>query len=378
MPAKVLLRTDKEGSFSHIYNKGVGKESIFKATEDYEAFLGFLGEYLSQPGSGESKKKEFVIKGRTYKGKPHQPKNYLGKVELIAYSLAPDHFHLLLHQKTKGSIQGLIRSLCTRYSIYFNKKYNRTGTLFEGPYKSVNIDGLDKIARFSGYLHSAHNLYSSYGEYLGTKNTVWIKPEVVLSEFKGNSNYKAFVEKYKFEGKEKEELKDIVIETENIVLERRNPTSKIPEAKVVISTRTSYLAPWQRIPEIIGMGVFLLLLIGLGINNINSISASSADTLGTSTEAPLSTPPSVSTPTPTEAPVVVEDVNKLPQVVVKISDGAFKVNIRKAPSASSEKVGEAKDGDAFEMVSSDSAWYQVKLENSSTGYISKKYAILKE
>ena len=133
MPAKNLQRIDKEGLYFHIYNKGVEEKIIFSDGEDYRVFLRFLEEYLTTPQDPENTKKTFQIHGRTFRGTPHQPKNYFNAVELVAYSLMPNHFHLALSQVTKGSVENFIRSLCTRYSIYFNKKYTHSGPLFAGP-----------------------------------------------------------------------------------------------------------------------------------------------------------------------------------------------------------------------------------------------------
>src|SRR3989344_6913923 len=182
MPAKNLYREDKEGIYSHIYNKGVEKRIIFNDEKDYEVFQGFLKDYLTIPQDPENIKKEFSVHGRIFRGTPHQPKNYFNKVELIAYSLMPDHFHLLLRQKARGSLESFIRSLCTRYSIYFNKKYQHTGALFEGPYKSVQIKDKTRMLYLTRYLHHAGG-YSSYARYLGKMATSWVNPEIVQSFF---------------------------------------------------------------------------------------------------------------------------------------------------------------------------------------------------
>lgn len=385
MPAKVLRRTSQEGTYCHIYNKGVGKENIFKDGSDYDVFLGYLSEYLSVLGNPEDKKKEFVIKGRTFKGKPHQPKNYFDKVELVAYSLMPDHFHLLLFQKSQGSIESFLRSLCTRYSIYFNKKYVRKGMLFEGPYKSVNISGISEIALLSGYIHNDHNFSSSLPEYLKARETAWVKPSAVLSYFesrdntiyKGDGGYEGFVKGFELSDDQKKILSNLIIEAQDEPRDNAPaPATKAPreEVKVATFSKKTYLAPWQRAPEIIGIFVVFILLVGVGVSNINA--SSSEKTLGTSTSSsPLSTPEVVSSPTPVSevktdiAPTI---------VIVRIEDGSKSVNIRLLPNASSEKVGTANNGDTFELVANESGWYHIKLSDGSTGYISAKYAQIKE
>jgi uncharacterized protein YgiM (DUF1202 family) len=61
-------------------------------------------------------------------------------------------------------------------------------------------------------------------------------------------------------------------------------------------------------------------------------------------------------------------------LIVKIGDGSESVNIREQPSTKSEIVGKAKDGDTYELVSKNSEWYQIKLEDGSVAFISAKYS----
>ena len=350
MPAKNLYRKDEEGIYAHIYNKGAEKRVIFNDGEDYAVFQGFLKDYLTAPQDPESTKKVFTVHGRTFRGTPHQPKNYFNKIELIAYSLMQDHFHLLLHQITKGSLESLIRSLCTRYSMYFNKKYQHTGALFEGPYKSVQIKDKTRLLHLTRYFHHAGG-YCSYPEYLGTRVTSWVEPKGILSFLdKGTGEYKNFVEKYKFDQKEKELIEGIIFESGAAHLERREPASNVESSEEIQSDTN--LKPLQRIPEVLTTTVAFLLLVGLGVRNIM-----------------VSTPKS---PNPTPAPAVLSETAVKPKILtIKISDGATSVNIRQKPTTKSQKLGQAKDGDTFEFVSSDSGWYEVKLVTGSTGFTSE-------
>ena len=264
MPAKNPYRTDEKGIYSHVYNKGVEKRIIFNDDRDCEVFLGFLKDYLTAPQDPESIKKSFTVHGRIFRGTPHQPKNYFNRVELIAYSLMPDHFHLLLDQKTRGSLESFMRSLCTRYSMYFNKKYQHTGALFEGPYKSVQIEDDTRLLYLTRYIHHAGGS-SSYAEHLGTRETLWVKPKVVQSFFdkaktdlfKWTHSYKDFVEKYELSQKEKELIEGVIFESETQHLERRvagnveNYTpERFPESSEKIHGESN-LKPLQRIPELL-------------------------------------------------------------------------------------------------------------------------------
>lgn len=213
MPAKNLIKINVENGYYHIYNRGVEKRTIFEDEQDYKVFLNYLKEHLSPPLKPEDLLKNFTLKGTTFQGVPHKPKNYFQKVKLLAYCLMPNHFHLLIKQVEKGSMESFMRSLATRYSMYFNKKNDRVGTLFQGIYKASMIENDNYLLHLSRYIHlnpseytkNLVSAYSSYSEYLGIRKTPWIDTSEILSYFnkagpdflKSNNTYKDFVEKYK-------------------------------------------------------------------------------------------------------------------------------------------------------------------------------------
>src|SRR3989344_1781777 len=115
-----------EGEYFHIFNRGVGKMNIFKDDQDYRVFISRLTENLFP------NRKTISLEGRL-QGKSHTP--YLRKLlpdgvfSLVAYCLMPNHFHLLLKQNTELPLSKLILKVCSSYSKYFNKKYERVGAL---------------------------------------------------------------------------------------------------------------------------------------------------------------------------------------------------------------------------------------------------------
>ena len=390
MPAKNLYRDRKEGIYSHIYNKGVENRFVFNDEEDYGVFLGFLRDYLTPPRDPKSIKKSFTVNGRIFRGTPHQPKNYFNKVDLLAYLLMPGHFHLLLYQKDRGSVENFLRSLCTRYSMYFNKKYQRSGSLFDGPYKSIKIKDGPRLSHLTRYFHYVGG-HSSYEEYLGTRETSWVKPKVVLSFFGkgGTGGYKDFVEKYEPAQKVKELLKGIIFESEAEHLERRDLAGNVENYPQEMSAQSSRkihigpnLKPWQRMPEVLAISVVFLLLTTFGVRNIMLSSAESLDSsidstvLSTTKEAkPEITQTVTKGPDPPTVPAVLsatEEIGPKMMLTVKIDDGAESVNIRQKPTTSSEKIGQAKDDDTFEYVSENGGWYEIKLATRS-GFISATY-----
>ena len=218
MPAKNVVKIYISNSIYHVYNRGVEKRKIFMDEQDHKVFLNYLKEYLSPPPDTQSLKQAFTLKGENFKGIPKQILNYSDEISLLAFCLMPNHIHLLIKQKNKSSIGKFAKSLFTRYSMYFNKKYKRIGSLFQGPYKATNVVNKDYLLDITRYIHRnplklTKNLidyYSSYAHYLNQFNIPWLKNKEVLDYFNESSfiksknikSYKEFVEKFKYETEE--------------------------------------------------------------------------------------------------------------------------------------------------------------------------------
>ncbi|MGD0523161.1 MAG: transposase [Candidatus Microgenomates bacterium] len=208
MPAKNSLKTYISNAYYHIYNRGVEKRIIFLDKQDYAVFLSYLKEYLLPK---DKKKLQQALINSNLTGekrddilKSLRMSNFANEIILYAFCLMPNHFHLLIKQNQANSIAKFMNSLCTRYSMYFNKKYIRVGSLFQGVYKAVHIKREDYLLYITRYIHfqarkigqkPAHP--SSIEDYLGVNNTGWIKPNEILSYFsKTNPNltYQSFME----------------------------------------------------------------------------------------------------------------------------------------------------------------------------------------
>ena len=143
-----------------------------------------------------------------------EPKNYSSQIELLAYCLMPNHFHLLIKQSSGRGIAEFMQSLTLKYVLYFNKKYKRVGGLFQSRYKSVLVESEDQFVYVSKYIHRnpidlmpsrpglegggiCEYKYSSCGNYVGLFSQNWVKTQEILSyfrKFKRNSDYRSFVE----------------------------------------------------------------------------------------------------------------------------------------------------------------------------------------
>lgn len=226
MPARNLIKIYVENGYYHVYNRGVEKRIIFEDEQDYKVFIKYLKEYLSAPPDRKDLIKTFSLRGGSFKGVPEPIKNYQSTVDLVAYCLMPNHFHLLLKQSKKNAMEKFIRSLATRYSMYFNKRYERVGKLFQSHYKASMIENDNYLLYLSKYIHlnpkeygkDLINSYSSYADYLGIRKTSWIKSKIILDNFgkakypflKNHNTYKEFVE-----GVDPDEaslLKDLILE----------------------------------------------------------------------------------------------------------------------------------------------------------------------
>jgi len=143
MPARNRIKQYLEDGYYHIYNRGVEKRKIFLDQQDYGVFLGYLKEYLL-PKNEKQLSERLAIEDLS----PHERNkiqkllylnNFHGEIKLLAYCLMPNHFHLFIKQKSADSIDKFMNSLGTRYTMYFNKKYVRVGSLYQGVYKAVGV-----------------------------------------------------------------------------------------------------------------------------------------------------------------------------------------------------------------------------------------------
>jgi putative transposase len=74
-------------------------------------------------------------------------------VSIGAYCLMPNHFHLLLTPLVDGGISKFMLKLQTGYSMYFNKKNDRVGALFQGVFKSQHMDDDIYLRYIYSYIH---------------------------------------------------------------------------------------------------------------------------------------------------------------------------------------------------------------------------------
>ena len=187
MPSRNVIKINVPESYYHVYTRGANKQKIFLEECDYRYFLSLFERYLS-------KEKNIYNPDETY------PKLY-DSVEVLAYCLMPNHFHLLLYQIEEGGMSKLMHGIMTSYSLYFNHKYGRTGPLFESRYKGSRISSDEYLLHISRYIHRNPDVWidyphSSIRAYLYNDIPKWMNKSHIVELYGSAVKYHEFLEDY--------------------------------------------------------------------------------------------------------------------------------------------------------------------------------------
>jgi len=184
------------GAIAHIYNRGNNKSKIFFDEQDYKAFLfrialalGFDQKELQNESSLNMPYSRIRIES---KGK--------NKFKIHAFCLMPNHFHLLVEQCADVSISKIISKVCSSYSKYINKKYDRVGHAFQDCFKAVLIKDNPQLMWTSSYIHMnavkdgivkhpSKYKWSSYNDYESSRNLPIVTKELLLGTFGNQKNF---------------------------------------------------------------------------------------------------------------------------------------------------------------------------------------------
>lgn len=187
MPQKYAVKDYAPEAYYHVYARGNSKQPVFIDPSDYKYFLGLFSRYLSNKSS--------ISKT----GAPYP--NYRDDIELLAYCLMRNHFHMLIYQRHSDDLRKIMHSLMTSYSRYFNVKYARSGAVFESRYKARLIFDQSYLEHISRYIHLnprnwATYRHSSLANYLSGASPDWLIPNKILVLFASSKQYKEFVQDY--------------------------------------------------------------------------------------------------------------------------------------------------------------------------------------
>lgn len=204
------------GEIYHVYNRGVDKRDIFIDNEDHFRFIHDLYEFNNKNSC--LKLNYFLDKNRYSEvGLPNIRRNKRERlVNILAYCLMDNHFHLMIQQKEENGITEFMRKIGTGYTNYFNKKYERNGVLFQGKFKSVHIEKDAHLLYLPIYIHFNpldygfkewregkiknnkkalefldNYRWSSYMDYIGKKNfPSIIEKDFLLANLESEEKYK--------------------------------------------------------------------------------------------------------------------------------------------------------------------------------------------
>ena len=177
----------QKDNYYHVFNRGCNKEKIFFAESDYKNLL-----------------TKIKLTKNTY------------KIEVIAYCLLPNHYHLMLYQASNKPISDWLRDLFNGYAQRFNRKYDRSGTIFERTAKPKLITSDKYLIDGIHYIHSnpfKHGIvdnpadweFSSLSEYLSEEN-VLVSKRILGNYFHRDFTYQTSFQEYMESKKFKEEL----------------------------------------------------------------------------------------------------------------------------------------------------------------------------
>lgn len=200
MPTRNRVKIYIPESYYHVYNRGLNKQIIFKDDYDYATFLNLLKRYLSKDPVKNKKGIEY--------------KNLYDQIELLAFCLLPNHFHLLIYQNNLKSTSDLMQRVTTAYTRYFNKRHKRGGPVFHESFRASYIGWDEYLQHISRYIHLNPKEYekwefSSLPYCLGKKTADWVRPQKILALFH-RGEYKNFVKDYEAYKKTLDEIKDVL------------------------------------------------------------------------------------------------------------------------------------------------------------------------
>lgn len=222
------------GKLYHLYNRGTDKRKVFLDDQDYFRFIHNLFEFNDTEPAKNIYYKSHEI--RTHKIDEEKRARKL-IVKIHVFCLMPNHFHLLLEQVRDGGIKEFIRKLCLGYALYFNKKYERVGVLFQGRFKSVLVENDSYFLHLPYYLHAnpldlemkewrnrklkdykkaleflKNYRWSSFSDYVGRENFPSVTQRDFLNEFyEGPRNYQKEFQKWLSE-MDLENIKSLALE----------------------------------------------------------------------------------------------------------------------------------------------------------------------
>jgi REP element-mobilizing transposase RayT len=164
-----------QGHYYHVYNRGCNRQPIFLEEENYIYLLTRIKAIL-----------------------PEEP------VTIVAYCLMPNHYHFLLRAEADTAIGHFTQRLFNGYTQAINQRYQRSGTLFQGRAKSIDVQNEPYALHLCRYIHlnpvvaglvsrPEQWVYSNYLEWTGKRNGTLIDTDFVSLYAPSQREYESFI-----------------------------------------------------------------------------------------------------------------------------------------------------------------------------------------
>ncbi len=228
----------------HLYNRGVEKRDIFMDDNDRWRFL--QGLFLFNDVNTSANllwELERLHGGANFKtikehffGADKKPREPI--VRIMADCLMPNHYHLLIEELQENGISKFMHKLGTGYTMFFNKKYGRVGSLFQGTFKAVLVDKESQLDYLLAYINVLNPgqlvepnlkedgvknkeaiidfakayLWSTNKEYLHTRESIIIDKGLLGQVFPDGQTYEAFINAILLDKSKFDSISDLFLE----------------------------------------------------------------------------------------------------------------------------------------------------------------------
>lgn len=196
----------------HIFNRGVEKRDIYMDDSDYFRFIHCLFEFNEE---GAVSNLNYYFNPRTMEVEARYQRNTRLKmkrrplVEVLVFTLMPNHYHLMLRQLQDHGIVKFMQKLGTGYTNYFNKKHQRVGALLQGRFKAASVSKEPHFLYLPHYIHTNPLIlnergsifikflesyrWSSFPDYVGIRNFPSVTDRgFLLDIFGGERRYRQY------------------------------------------------------------------------------------------------------------------------------------------------------------------------------------------
>lgn len=190
----------------HVFNRSVERRPVFTNKREYQHMTNIIRYYrfanlplrYSQLISLSEEKRKDVMNTLMKSGKT--------EVIIYAYALMPNHFHFVLKQLTPKGVPIFISNISNSFAKYFNTRHERSGSLWQRPFKAVRIETDEQLFHVTRYIHlnpiSAFMIkeetldaypWTSLPEYLKEPTERICNTELVKTHFQTIDSYRAFI-----------------------------------------------------------------------------------------------------------------------------------------------------------------------------------------